>query len=293
MLSILIPTYNYNALPLVKELKQQCDAIEIIYDITVYDDCSPNPIAENNKINSLKNCNYTFLDQNIGRSAIRNSLAHNATYDTLLFLDVDTFPKNKDFIKKYIQAFTPQTEIIYGGIEYQKETPDTSIILRWIYGKKREALSVIERKKNCYLRFLTLSFIIKKSVFNKIKFNETIPNLRHEDTLFALEAKKHKIHLLHINNPVIHLGLETSNQFLKKSLESVDVLKYFIDNNLLKSKDTSLSEIASKVKRLGLSTLFNFFYKISEPLIKRNLLSKKPSLILFDLYRLGYFLNLK
>jgi glycosyltransferase involved in cell wall biosynthesis len=192
MISILIPTYNYNVFPLAESLHKQAEKLAITFEINVYDDCSPNPVVANEAINSLTNASYLILKKNIGRSAIRNLLAKNAKYENLLFLDADTQVIRTDFIEKYIAAIKNNTEIIYGGIIYQTDPPPKEEILRWQYGKKREALPVSERQKQPHLRFLTLNFLIKKVVFSKLTFNEEIPNLRHEDTLFALDAKAKK-----------------------------------------------------------------------------------------------------
>ncbi len=292
MLSILIPTYNYNVLPLVKSLNQQALGNGITFEIFVFDDGSPNIIKDNELINTINNCTYTVLDKNIGRSAIRNLLAKKATYTTLLFLDADVEVIHTSFIKNYLNAIKPDTGIIYGGICYQNNKPNKNHRLRWLYGKKREALSLNERLKNPYIRFLTLNFIIKKEVFNTLKFNEDIPNLRHEDTLFAMEAKDKKISLQHIDNVVMHLGIESNAVFLKKSVESVDSLNLFINQGLLKANDVSLSKKASQLKTNGLSFLVLGFFNLFKSLIKKNLLSKNPSLFLFDVYRLGYYLKI-
>ena len=58
MLSILIPTYNYNVYPLLTELKKQADLANLPYEILVLDDASSLFIAENSKINVLENCSY-------------------------------------------------------------------------------------------------------------------------------------------------------------------------------------------------------------------------------------------
>ena len=68
------------------------------------------------------------------------------------------------------------------------------------------------------LSFLTLSFLIKKNVFQKVKFNEDIPNARHEDTLFANDLKHAEVHMTHIHNPVYHMGLDTSKEFIRKTM---------------------------------------------------------------------------
>ena len=292
MISILIPTYNYDVFPLVKILHEQAQKLLIDFEINVYDDCSPKPVSTNENINGLANASYQILKKNIGRSAIRNLLAQNAKYENLLFLDADTMVIKDDFLENYLTALHIETEIIYGGIIYQADPPPKEQILRWHYGQEREALPVLERKKQPHLRFLTLNFLIKKSVFSKLRFNEEIPNLRHEDTLFALDAKKKNIKVEHINNAVLHLGIESSRIFLEKSRESVESLKAFVDQGLINAGDTALSKKAEKIKKQNMAAAITIFYKSSRWAMEKNLLSANPSLFVFDIYRLGYYLTL-
>ena len=289
MLSILIPTYNYNIYPLVQELENQALKANIVFEIICVDDGSFSILNEKNqKINTLTNCQFLENKKNIGRSKIRNLLAEKAKYDWLLFLDADVLPKNKNFISIYINSITQQSEVIFGGILYQDKTPKIEDMLRWVYGKKREALNVEERNKNKYLRFLTLSFLIKKSVFKTVRFNEALPNNRHEDTLFSYDLKKAEKHLTHIDNPVYHLGLDSSKEFLEKSLLSIDSLLLLIKKGLIPSKHTLITKVFSISKILLLNNLFVYFYKTFKVKFERNLLSEKPSLFIFDLYRLCY-----
>lgn len=289
MLSILIPTYNYNVYPLVTELKSQADALGIAYEILVQDDGSSSYLEENRKIYDLANCSFLENKENLGRSKVRNLLSTQAKFNWLLFLDSDTFPKNSDYILKYIQNISSKTGIIYGGIEYQNEEPEKIRILRWVYGKEREALSVNKRNKNKYLSFLTLNFLINKNVFKRVKFNENIPNLRHEDTLFSYDLFKKNIPVDHIKNVVIHHGLDDNIVFLRKSKESIEGLLFLINNNLIDSNYIKLSKYGRIITNLQLTFLLVFFLKIFGTKIERNLLSEKPNLFLFDFYRLCYF----
>ena len=57
MLSILIPVYNYNVVPLVLELHKQCLECEIDFEIFCQDDESNSDLNTKNEIiNSLENC---------------------------------------------------------------------------------------------------------------------------------------------------------------------------------------------------------------------------------------------
>jgi len=293
MLSILIPTYNYNIVSLVESIKKQLEKHQVIYEILVLDDGSTNQesIKNNKVIDKFPYCSFTLLSNNVGRSKIRNLLAQKAQYKSLLFLDADVIPLNDNFMENYIALLPLKLDIVYGGIVYQKTKPAKNQVLRWKYGKKKEALPIKERKKNPYISFLTLNFLIRKSVFETISFNEEIPNLRCEDTLFAIESKKHQLNIDHIENPVIHLGLETSEIFLKKSLESIDVRKSFVKNKILLPEDTKITRLAKNLERLRLGPLIVLFYKLTRKILKKNIISEHPLLVMFDLYRLGYYFN--
>ena len=290
MLSVLIPTYNYNISTLVEEIHSQLIQTNATFEILCLDDHSTKleTIKQNERINSFSNASYSVLPENIGRSRIRNLLAKKATYDWLLFLDADVIPVEKDFISKYIEAISSEKEVIYGGILYQKEKPKQENVLRWVYGNEREALSVKQRQEASYLRFLTLSFLIKKNVFQKVKFNEDIPNARHEDTLFANDLKHAEVHLTHIENPVYHLGLDTSEAFIQKSMESVEVLILFLKNGLIVHNDILITKVFARVKKFGLNHLLAKIYTWFGKRFEKNLLSNNPSMFIFDLYRLTY-----
>lgn len=294
MISVLIPTYNYDVTTLVRDINKQAIGASIDYEILVYDDGSKSSINEQNTlINLIENCSFKELEKNIGRSAIRNKLANDAKYDFLLFLDADVKILNEDFLSNYLNVINEETQIIYGGICYQKETPNYSELLRWIYGNKREAISLQQRLKKPYLSFLTLNFIIKKTVFSELRFNEDIPNSRNEDLIFAIGAREKKIKVQHIDNVVQHLGIESSERFLEKTYETVQSFVFITSKGYLDPNDAALTRISYRFESLKLSFLYRFFYNMTKPVLKKNLLSKKPSLFIFDLYRLGYFLELK
>lgn len=295
MLSILIPTYNYNVFPLVLELQHQASKTGIEFEVIVFDDASPDEthIRKNEEINALPHCRYQLLQKNIGRSAIRNLLAETAKYGWLLFLDADTIPVTKNFIADYLPHLNNEEKVVYGSIKYQPEQPPADKLLRWVYGNEREALPKEARQKDPYLSLLTLNFAISKAVFGKVKFNEEIPNLRYEDTLFSYDLMKAGVKIEHIANEVYHLGLDTSEIFMRKSEEAVVGLKYLLDNNLLPHDYIKLAKAYTRLQKFGLLPVMAVFHNATQKAFRKNLMGSKPSLFIFDLYRLGYLCSLK
>lgn len=294
MISILIPTYNYNIFSLVENLHKQCKSTTITYEILVLDDASTDKkiIEENSKINSFQNCSFQVLEENIGRSKIRNLLAENAKHDWLLFLDADTFPSNSEFIEKYLATFSEGSSIVFGGIKYP-ENNSKNFSLRYKYGSERESLSLVQRLKNPYRSFITMGFAIKKEVFQKMKFNEKLTGYGYEDSVFAYELQKNNIPLLHIQNPVVHLNLETNDDFIKKSQLALQNLLNFYNTGSIDSKTVKILKTYSKLKKWNLLFAVRGFFNVFKKTALKNLNSPKPSLFLFDLYRLGYLSSLK
>lgn len=292
MLSILIPTYHYNVYPLAQQMARMAGAAHIPYEIICLDDGSGGFRTENGRINELPHASFSVLEQNIGRSAIRNLLARKAHYENLLFLDADVMPQHDDFLQRYLPYLDGSDKAVYGGIRYQIEPPSDEELLRWVYGIEREALDVETRQKHPYRSFLTLNFLTTKSVLAKVPFNETIPNLRHEDTLFSFNLSEADIPILHIENPVWHHGLEDSVRFLQKSEAAVIALHALVKNGLLPSSYARLSAVYGRLARTGLPFLLKPVFRVGQKAMRRNLLGKNPSMRVFDLYRLGYLCSI-
>ena len=220
MLSILIPTYNYNTLLLVKTLQQQAIKSKISFEIIVLDDASSDTQSsiENNKINTLEHCTYIESEKNLGRTATRNILAHKAKFNWLLFLDADVIPLNHDYIETYVKELNNKHDVISGGIVYETQRPTQNQLLRWVYGKTRESKSAKARNKKPY-NIISANLLITKEVFLKANNFET--NHYGLDIYFSYKIRELKAKVQHIENPTIHLGLESTAIFLEKSLGAI------------------------------------------------------------------------
>lgn len=289
MLSILIPVYNYNVYPLVSELHKQCLKCGINFEILCQDDASNQIEPDNQKITSLKNCHFSRNNSNLGRGKNINFLAEKAQFGWLLIMDCDTFPTKNNFIQDYISQINKAEKVVFGGIEYQKEKPANDQLLRWIYGNSRESLSVEKRNTNPNGNALTSNILIQKKVFISNPFKESITKYGYEDLVFLSDLKKKGILVKHIENPTYHLGLETSQQFLEKTKIALENLKSITENTSLDPLESKILRVSFLLKKWHLTPIISFAFKKTEQNIERNLLSVKPSLLLFDLYKLGYY----
>ena len=72
--------------------------------------------------------------------------------------------------------------------------------------------------------------LIEKTIFDKIRFNEELKQYGHEDTLFGYQLKKAGIDILHIDNGLVHGGVEANRDFLNKTKLGIENLSKLYDN---------------------------------------------------------------
>jgi len=293
MLSILIPIYNYDAFPLVKELHIQCLEAKIDFEILCIDDASQEYQSNNSQIQFLSNSIYNELPKNIGRSSIRNLLASKSKKDWLLFLDCDTFPESSDFISNYIYQIKLATKkAFFGGLLYAKEKPTNEQLLRWVFGKSREAIPLSERKKNPYKSTFVSNFLIQKSVFETIFFDEKIDSYGYEDYSFITALTHQNIAIEQIENSVFHLNLETSKVFLSKTKIALQTLLSLSKDNPTITKQSKITQLYKILCFFKMAYIVSKLFQRLQFKLEENLTSKKPSLIAFDIYKIGYFCSL-
>lgn len=289
MISILIPTYNYNVYPLVTELKKQADSLSIPYEILIQDDASTLFLKENESINALENCTYILNSENLGRGNNINALNSKAKFGYVLILEADAFPENDNYLASFIKAITPETEVIFGGVGYPETKPKKEQLLRWKYGKERESIAIEARLKNPYHFVFTWNLLLKKERLTNNPFPVSVKEYGYEDVVFIKKLKTQNINIQHVENRLIHFNHEASIVFIQKTEKAVRTLKQLIQDKELTYDDTRIGKTYAFLRNLGLEKGIAFlFRKLSKRLIS-NLTSSNPSLTMLDLYKLGYF----
>lgn len=290
MLSILIPTYNYDCYDLVLELHRQATELNIEFEIIVADDCSKTELPRLHLINQLSNCQLIKPQHNLGRAKIRNFLANKSQYNHLLFLDSDSFPAHNNFIKNYID-FIPQNLTILGGRIYN-DAQDEHHTLLTKYGIIKERNNNPVHISNA--PFTSPNFLIPKTIFNKIRFNENIKGYGHEDTIFGIELSRLNIPYYRFDNPIIHLQIEDNQTFIYKTNESIQNL-YNIYKTQQYPEIQTLSPVLNlytKIKKFHLTTIFTKIYQNYSNSLLKYCDNKNPNLKLFSLYKLCYLCHI-
>lgn len=288
MLSVLIPVYNYNIIQLVYTIHKQLLASKITFEILCFDDHSDNGISSSNsKIEQLENTSYHISNNNLGRVAVRQTLAEKANYDWLLFLDADVIPKYDEFISNYTALLFSDYDAIYGGFTYRNTPPKVDHMLRWTYGRSKEQMPAIKRNQVPYKIVISGNFLIRKSLF--ISLNSQITQKGYGyDNYFGALLKAHKSKVFHIDNEVFHLGLESNVIYLNKIEQSVDTLLILDKQNVINETENTLYNSYKHLKKLKLNYIFSFIHKKFNSNFRKNLLSSTPNILVLQCYKLSY-----
>lgn len=295
MISVLIPVYNFDISFLVSCLHQEVVQSEIFNEIIIgADGCDEKYLKIYKSLEKLEGVKLFISGQNIGRAGIRNRLAEKAAGSHLLFIDADALIQGNalPYLNNYINSLN-SAPVICGGTAYRPVPPDDpDLYLRWNYGTHREEKKAKKRNKSPYASFSGFNFIVSKEVLLRIKFNEELKKYGHEDTLFGYQLRKAAVPVLHIDNPLVHDGIETNREFILKTQEGVHNL------NLLYDMVTDKATFVRTVKLLRLYRYLSFFgityllartYKKHRRRIEIFLRRRKSTLFIFSLYKLSLF----
>lgn len=290
MISICIPVYNFDVTELVDELQKQANHINYPVEILLFDDHSQNFFRQRNSLlASRSNVNYLDFDFNIGRSKIRNRLADFATGKWLLFLDCDVAIDDPEYLKRYIDSME-KAKVICGGRKYGPKPFRHELLLRWKYGVERECKTAFFRQVNPYSSFISGNFLIEYDTFQTIRFNEELSGYGHEDTLLGLDLKKHQVEILHIDNPAVHIGLDSNFDFLLKTEQGVSNLARILQIMPCMRTDIEKSikvlSVFRFLRHVGMLHPLRWTFRALTPVIKSGLCSSNPSIFLLDVYKL-------
>lgn len=288
MLSILIPIFNADCSTLVSKLADQASAIEgLEWEIVVADDGSTdqNAIRENQNINAIPHCRYILKEENVGRAMNRNYLARQAKGDLLLFIDGDGDVIMRNYLAKFHEA-SRHAAVCYGGYRMM---PGPKNNLRHLYEvQSAPQHSLEERQKHPYRSFNIANLLIKKEIFMAHPLDERFRKYGYEDVLLGKQLRAAGISVSHIDAPIGFFEYESNESYVAKTEEGLQTLYQFQDELQGYSK---IIEVTKKMHRLSRGA-FMMIYRLMEHRWRKNLTSDNPSLKIFQLYKLGYFLSL-
>lgn len=296
MLSILISTYNQPCFSLVCDLHQQAEELKAIggfcFEIIVSDDASPSQevVAYNQQIATLPHCRFFRQPQNKGGALSRNWLAAQSQYPYLLFIDSDAAVGTTDFLKKY-WLNREAALVVCGGLTNPTGKAPEGCELRYYYEKAADRYRTLAFRRHHPELFLTaFNLLFHRTVFDMIQFDERCTGYGYEDTLLGFELSRKGIAIHHIDNPLIHTGIDSTTSFIRKTQTALQALHRL--GEPLQS-EVGASRWAKKLDRYKITQCVYFIYQWLQPFILWQLNTSRPLLPLFAFYKLGYYLSLE
>ena len=286
--SVLIPTYNHVCVALVKGLAQQLEAVGGDYEIIVADDGSTDAatVTENQVINTLPHCRYIVREENVGRAAIRNFLVREAQQPYVLFIDSDMTLISDDFIRRYLD--NDCDTVIDGGVAIGGDPDTLKGNLRYCYEKAEEARHTApERQKSPYQHLHTANLLVRRDLMIEHPFDERFRHYGYEDVLLGKSFRQQHVAIAHIDNPLGFCTFETNADFVAKTEEGLRTLGQFRDDLRGYSR---LLTLISNIHIPAVLTVIRLWHRLFGRLERRNLCGNRPSITVFKLYRLGYFI---
>ena len=290
-ISVLIPVFNENVSILVNSIAAQINTLpNCNIDLILLDDGSESKYQQQfEAYKTLKNVQVFFNETNLGRALTRKKLASFSQKQYLLYLDCDTQIIENNFLEKYLIILKDEFDVVVGGTIYLPKKPENLLkILHWKYGTLRESVSTAGA-------FKSNNFLIKKNIFKAIPICNAIKGYGHEDTFIGIWLAENKYCIETIANPVYHLGIDENTYFLEKTENALLNLKAMsnIVNGAILKKQVKLFRYYYWLKKYQLIVPIKTFYNIAKSSIRKNLLSKNPSMFLLDFYKLGFFASIK
>ena len=294
-LSVLIPNYNTVCLPLVRQLQSLLESAAIPYEIIVADDGSTDmqTLEANRPIASLTNCQYLIRPENVGRAVIRNILAQTAQYAFLLYIDSDLTIISDQFIRRYVDCLNENTTVIDGGVSIQGDQIQnlSGKNLRYLYEKAEEPNhTAVCRQASPYQHLHTANLLIRRDLMLQYPFDERFRHYGYEDVLLGKVLHQHQVPITHIDNPLGFCTFESNPDFVAKTEEGLRTLNQFRHD--LRGYSRLLTFVSGIHISLILS-LIRLWHRLFQKAERRNLCGSRPSLLVYKLYRLGYFLCLE
>lgn len=303
-LSILLPSYNNVCVSLVQALQRQADALRgkldktFRYEIIVADDGSTDAacIDANRVIGDMLHCRYLRMEHNVGRAQIRNVLISESCGDYVLLIDSDLFLCDDNYLYKYA---TSTADVVYGGtriggeglvmVDNEANTEHLKGNLRYIYEKKAEpSHRAVFRQLRPNQEISVCNLYARRDIMEAHPFDSRFKAYGYEDVLFGKRLAESGIEVTHIDNPVLINEFEPNSVFVKKTEEAILTLCRFEQD--LEGYSNLKTKVAALGRYIPLS-LFRLWHRIMKNKEKRNLTGPKPSLMLFKLYKLGFFLE--
>ena len=252
-LSILIPFYRDDPSVLLQSLDAQ-SVDPALVEIRIMDDGTGDTALTTTAQQTVDTMRLPTLlvtaPENRGRSATRNALQAAAKADWVLFLDADMRLDHEDFLSRYLTHIAADDcDILFGGFDVENYSGDRDTDLHRLLSRSSDCLSAAQRERSGAQNVASSNLCVRKSVLDAQPFDPEFQGWGWEDSEWAARvAASHR--LRHIDNPAVHLGLESTETLLSRFANSGANYRRFVLAHPALAKQLPLFRIVTRLKHL-------------------------------------------
>ena len=297
--AMLLPTHDNVCVDLVAELKRQADALAasrdhvFAYEIIVADDGSRDMacVERNRCIGLMEHCRFVRVEHNVGRACIRNFLVGQSRARYLLFIDSDLSVCSDRYLASYvewIETHDGDDVVVYGGTRIGGEGGALRGNLRYLYEKRAEPLHMAEgRMRHPCSSLSVCNCLVARHVMLDHPFDQRFKAYGYEDVLLGKRLAESGITVSHIDNPMLMCKFDSNVVFVAKTEEALLTLCRFGDD--LRGYSHLQTHVERLVRYVPLWPL-RLWHRAMGKVERRILVGRHPSLLVFKLYKLGFYL---
>lgn len=232
-LSVLIPFYRDNPCALLKGLcAKPPGGVEIILYDDGSDDSALGEAVREAVLRAPLAAMLVSARNNYGRAFARNTLTGAARGEWVLLLDADMMPPNAAFLQRWCACIKEQAPAVaFGGFAVpplHSVTPAHRLHLA--FSQSSDCLPAAIRAQNPASTVCTSNLLVRRDVLRTHPFDDGFDGWGWEDVEWAARvARDHSI--VHIDNPALHLGLETPETLLQRFRDSAANYARFVQRH--------------------------------------------------------------
>ncbi len=287
-LSVLVPFYVDDASNLLRDLDSQIDSNPV--EVLFYDDGTNDSVLSETMSRAASSAKSAMAlitnTENRGRSAARNALCDTARSDWVLFLDADMRPSRATFLQDYLSMIEASgADVLFGGFEVEDRQDDADRDVHRALSEISDCLSLDERQAAGPQYVASSNLCVRKSVLEAEPFDAGFKGWGWEDSEWAARVSK-RFALIHIENPAVHLGLETTDTLLHRFATSGANYRRFTAAHPELAQNLPLYNISKSLGRLPGQSLMRPVLKL---LVRTHLFPMKARLTALKLWRASHY----
>lgn len=252
-LSVLIPFFRDNPSELLEALCVQSE-IDNTVEILIYDDGTQNQDIQSalKQIAQTAPCpvKLIFEPKNQGRSFARNQLTAHARASFVLFLDADMLPQSPTFLCNYIEHIRQHdSDILFGGFSVRETVQSEETRLHQAFSQHSDCLDANVRANAGPQYVCSSNLAVRKHVLQSEPFDPDFKGWGWEDSEWAARVnKRYKLH--HIENPALHLGLESAETLLNRFRDSAENYVRFTTKHPDVARNLNLYKMSQTLRKI-------------------------------------------